>query len=70
MLSNDKSGTTATFESGSTVTVIATPDDVYVFSSCYVDGCEPPVSTDAEIRIVSGTKNDNDLEKTRKLKKT
>ena len=42
------SGTSATFEDGSSVTVVATPDDGYVFEGWYVDGSEEPVSANLE----------------------
>ena len=44
----DKDGTSAEIETGSTVTVVATPDEGYLFDGWYVDGSEEPVSTDAE----------------------
>ena len=44
----DKDGTSAEFEAGSTVTVVATPDDGYMFSGWFIDGNETPVSTAAE----------------------
>ena len=44
----DKDGTSATIEVGSTVTVVATPADGYMFSGWFIDGNETPVSTDAE----------------------
>ena len=44
----DKEGTSAEFETGSTVTVVATPDEGYAFDGWYIDGSEEPVSTDAE----------------------
>ena len=42
------SGTSATFEAGSSVTVVATPDDGYEFEGWYVDGSEEPVSANLE----------------------
>ena len=42
------SGTSATFEDGSSVTVVANPDDGYVFEGWYVDGSEEPVSANLE----------------------
>ena len=44
----DKDGTSAEIETGSTVTVVATPDEGYAFDGWYVDGNEEPISTDAE----------------------
>ena len=44
----DKEGTSAEIETGSTITVVATPDEGYAFDGWYVDGNEEPVSTDAE----------------------
>ena len=44
----DVDGTSATIEVGSTVTVVATPDEGYAFGGWYVDGDETPVSTAAE----------------------
>ena len=44
----DKDGTSAAIEHGSTVTVVATPDEGYAFDGWYVDGDETPASTDAE----------------------
>ena len=44
----DKEGTSAEFETGSTVTVVATPDEGYFFDGWFVEGSEEPVSTDAE----------------------
>ena len=44
----DVDGTSATVEVGSTLTVVATPDDGYMFSGWFIDGNEAPVSTDAE----------------------
>ena len=44
----DKDGISAEFEAGSTVTVVATPDEGYLFDGWFVEGNEEPVSTDAE----------------------
>ena len=44
----DVDGTSATIEVGSTVTVVATPDEGYLFDGWFIDGNETPVSTDAE----------------------
>ena len=44
----DKDGTSATIEHGSTVTVVATPDEGYELDGWYVDGNETPGSTDVE----------------------
>ena len=44
----DKDGTSAEIETGSTITVVATPDEGYAFDGWYVDGNEEPVSTAAE----------------------
>ena len=41
----DIDGTSAEFVAGSTVTVVATPDDGYMFSGWFIDGNETPVST-------------------------
>ena len=51
----DNDGTSATIEHGSTVTVVATPDEGYALDGWYVDGNETPVSTDVEYTFtVSG----------------
>ena len=44
----DVDGTSATIEVGSTVTVVATPDEGYAFSGWFIDSNETPVSTAAE----------------------
>ena len=44
----DNDSTSARYEHGSTVTVVATPHDGYVFDGWYVDGNETPVSTAAK----------------------
>ena len=40
------------FEDGASVTVVATPDDGYVFSGWFVGNADSPVSTDAEYTFV------------------
>ena len=45
---NGDTDTSVTLVAGSTITIVATPDEGYAFDGWYVDGNEEPVSTDAE----------------------